>query len=235
MDMSSNTDGPEAEERCHAHPDRNAVSDCAVCGRKLCGDCVVLDGGRSYCAVHRPRSGSSVYRNLLERRRLLRMHSPRRWWVTVILAIVGGLAGLHQFYLGRIASGLFRIALLALAVLASGEIEGHFREGQIKHLFIWPALAGGLLEFSVDTFVKNAPARHFYTRFSQTLVNNSPVLALFGVLAMLFLALSKWEYVARFYLVLVMACGGWSGILLVRDFMLLSRNGLTDCRGRLLT
>lgn len=240
MSMPNNAGLPETAaavprvERCYAHSGRDAVAFCEPCGRDLCGDCVTVDEGRCYCAIHKPRAARTARRDVLGEGRMTGMHSPRKWLVTVILALVGGVAGLHQFYLGRIVPGLCRAFLVVVALYASHGIEGQFAPGQLKHLFIWPAVAGGLLEFAVDTYVKVAPSRHFQVRFSQTVVNNAPLVAMFVLLAMLFIVMTKWDYASRFHLVLLMAGGGWSGMLLVRDFLLLGRNSLTDGRGRLL-
>jgi len=35
--------------RCEVHPDKEAVKFCGACGSAICEDCLVNDGGTSYC------------------------------------------------------------------------------------------------------------------------------------------------------------------------------------------
>ena len=35
--------------KCHYHPDREAVGTCGNCGRAICVECTIIEGGRWYC------------------------------------------------------------------------------------------------------------------------------------------------------------------------------------------
>lgn len=46
--------------RCESHADRPAVAECVVCGRRVCGECARVVGGRYYCPADTPAEAEPV-------------------------------------------------------------------------------------------------------------------------------------------------------------------------------
>ena len=249
------------DNACRFHP--AAVGRCDVCGSPLCRDCLTrAKDGASYCGIHKFPAMRRWRRNPTASPDAEPVLSDKRWGVAVVLAAVGGVLGLHRFYLGRYVSGVFLILLAGVGTAAASLADGfpglfqapawrgavvcfclglllelffrHFREG-----FLYRK-AGATIHPPQLPFMAELPGpvpeffmpKSFIPAIPRDLVSGLSLAGLGVILICIWAYLRGHPAGERFYFLVFVACFGLSGIIVCGDWARLYWNGLTDRRGR---